>query len=271
MTAVQVDREQFLRQGFVVVPEMLWSEEVTAARPVFEKLLPPDRDPPGMPDYSRNGRRVLIVEHAEPALANLCLRPRLVEAVEQLLGPNLLSTGTGQPVMTYKTPPGHERFEPGFHVDWDCDALSPEDRRYVGCALHFNTMRSGGGALMVCPGSHRVFEQAVKSRAPDLRRRMRAQDYTGFPGLAGPVEALVPAGGAVFYHPYLVHDRSENMLDVPRIIHFGAFRSFESTDERTRWITSHEREFSARHVAAMDDRERALCGVDVKGARLKLV
>ena len=261
---VQVDRAQFERDGFAFVHDVLSADEIDIFAPIFSQHLPPDKEPPGIPDAGLNGRKTLISDYTDPRLSNLAGHPRLIDVVEQLIGPHFLIQTTSAPVITYKSPPGAERFDLGYHVDWPNKPPKPHDDRHLNCALHFSTVESSGGALMICPGSHHLVEKSLGN--PELRQLMLDQNFNDFPGLPEPQEVCVPAGTAVFFHSFLVHDRSENMLDVPRRVLFTHYKGFDDTDQRSDWAANAEERFAKHQVATMDERLLALCGLDKNGS-----
>ncbi|NKB71177.1 MAG: hypothetical protein GKR89_29245 [Candidatus Latescibacteria bacterium] len=257
---IQIDRAQFERDGFAVANNVLSAAELATFAPIFAEHLPPDQQPPGIPGNDRNGRKTLISDYTDPRLSNLVGHPRLIAAVEQLTGPFFLANCTSAPVITYKSPPGAERFDLGYHVDWPNNPPKPHDQRHLNCALHFSTVEPGGGALMICPGSHHLVAKNLDNQA--LRQRMLDQNFNDFPGLSRPLEMCVPAGAAVFFHSYLVHDRSENLLDVPRKVLFTHYKGFDNARQRQAWAASAAERFAQHQVATMDERLLRLCGLN---------
>ena len=257
---IQVDRSQFERDGFAFVPDVLTGDEIARFAPIFSERLPPYKQPPGIPGNDLNGRKTLISDHTEPRLSNLAGHPRLIDAVDQLIGPIFLIQTTSAPVITYKSPAGAERLDLGYHVDWPNNPPKIHDDRHVNCALHFSTVQPGGGALMVCPRSHLLVEESLKN--PDLGQRMLDQDFNDFPDLPEPMEVCVPAGTAVFFHALLVHDRSENMLDTPRRVLFTHYKGFDSLAQRHEWAEKAPERFAKHQVETMDERLKHLCGLD---------
>ena len=73
--AIGLDRDQFARDGFTIVPDVLSSDEIERYGLIFEELLPPDKQPPGIPGNSQNGRKTLISDHTDPVLSNLVGHP----------------------------------------------------------------------------------------------------------------------------------------------------------------------------------------------------
>ena len=108
---------------------------------------------------------------------------------------------------------------------------------------------------MLRPGSHHFVQSCLED--PDLRERAVAQEFKQMDGLQERKAMCVPAGSAVFFHAFLVHDRSENILDEPRRVMFAHFLrcdADESTEDRSS-------SFHPDQVRLMDDRMKRLCGI----------
>ncbi len=254
-----INRSLFESNGFAIVPDILSAEEIEIFAPIFSERLPPDKQPPGISGNSLNGRKTLISDYTDPRLSNLAGHPRLIDAVDQLIGPHFLIQSTSAPVITYKSPPGAERFDLGYHVDWPNNPPQLHDDRHLNCALHFSTVESGGGALMICPGSHRLVEDYLG--IPALRQRMLEQNFNDLPSLPTPLEMCVPAGAALFFHSFLVHDRSENILDTPRRVLFTHYKGFDDAEQLGDWATDAPSRFAQHQIATMDPRLKHLCGL----------
>ena len=261
-TADQIDRDQFERDGYFTVEDILSNDELVDAGALFDEWLPPDAQPPrvsGEKGVQLNGRKALMAEFCEPRLAVFATHPRLIEAADALLGSPFRICQTSAVVATHKSPPGAENFDLGYHVDWPHNPPEPGDERYVNCVLHFSTVEPGGGAFMLRPGSHRFVEQCLEDSA--LRARVLAQDFNDFPGLPDPTKMCVPAGSAVFFHAFLVHDRSENVRDVPRKVMFVHFLKCDDAEPLGVSTEDGANRFHADHVRAMDSRMKKLCGL----------
>ena len=263
--AIGLDRDQFARDGFTIVPDVLSSDEIERYGLIFEERLPPDKQPPGIPGNSQNGRKTLISDHTDPVLSNLVGHPKLIAAVEELAGSHFLVHSTSAPVITYKSPAGHERFDLGYHVDWPHNPPEPQDDRYLNGVLHFSTVEPGGGAFMVCPGSHRLVE--AKLAQPELRQRMLDQDFNDFPGLSEPLEMCVAAGSCIFFHAWLVHDRSENMRTGPRKVLFTHYKGFDTMAHRQAYRADASERFARHQIETMDQRLLGLCGLNADSSR----
>ena len=255
--ADQIDRDQFEREGYLIVNGILSEEEINEAVAVIDRLLPPDAQPPFVcgTGAEMNGRKALRGEHYEPRLSNLAGHPRLIEAANILLGGAVRICHTSCPVVTYKSPPGAEQFGTSDHVDWPHTPPEPGDENYVNCVLHFSTVEPGGGAFIVRPGSHHFVWKCLED--PDLRERALAQEFKEMDGLQERKAMCVPAGSVVFVHAFMVHDRSENVLDVPRRVLFAHFARCKVDDP----VEDRRSAFHPDQVRTMDNRMRRLCGI----------
>ena len=255
--AGHMDRDQFERDGYFIVNGILSEEEINEAVAVIDQLLPPDSQPPYVcgTGIQMNGRKALGGGNCEPRLSNLAGHPRLIEAANILLGGPVRICHTSCPVVTYKSPPGAEQFGTSDHVDWPHTPPEPGDENYVNCVLHFSTVEPGGGAFIVRPGSHHFVQKCLED--PELRERAVAQEFKEMDGLQERKEMCVPAGSAVIFHAFMVHDRSENVLDVPRRVLFAHFVRCE-VDEP---VEDRSSAFHPDQVHTMDNRMRRLCGI----------
>ena len=258
--ADQIDRDQFEREGYFIVNGILSEDEINEAVAVIDQLLPPDSQPPYVcgTGAEMNGRKALGGGHCEPRLSNLAGQPRLIEAAEMLMDSPIRICHTSCPVVTYKSPPGAEQFGASDHVDWPHTPPEPGDENYVSCVLHFSTVEPGGGAFIVRPDSHRFVQKCLED--PGLRERAMAQEFREMDGLQERKAMCVPAGSAVFFHAFMVHDRSENVLDVPRRVLFAHFVRCE-VDEP---VEDRSSAFHPEQVRSMDDRMKRLCGIPVR-------
>ena len=118
----------------------------------------------------------------------------------------------------------------GYHVDWSqaakllLDAEQPSTMaeclataaRTLSGVLSCSAVETKGGAFMVRSGSHAVVRRHLSAGGRDTIERLLAQDFGALePELEPPTEVCAPAGSCVYYHPFLVHDRSENFRPAP--------------------------------------------------------
>jgi len=260
--SAEVHRVEFEELGYTIFKGVLTPEEVEAAIPIFDATLGPDVGPPHTTGNGpgMNGRRQLNQKYCEPRLANLAGHSRVLEAVEVLLGPSYRLAGSSVPTVTYKSPPGKENFELGRHVDWTQTPPRELDETCIFGALHFSSVEPQGGAFALCPRSHRLVLEKLND--PEISQQMYAQKFNdGFPGLEPLEEVLAEAGDLLLFHAFLVHDRTENIREQPRKALFVHFKPYNSPENREAEKGKPE-DFHPDHVASMDERFRALCGLN---------
>lgn len=257
--SAQKHREDFERQGYTVFENVLDAKEIAEAEAVIDGLITRESRKPLVTGDSLNGRRQLDAKNCEPRLAMLAGHPRVLAAVKMLAGRPFRLFGTPVPCVTFNSPPGHERFEWGYHVDWRNRPPEPGDETQVLGVIHLTTVRRNGGAFMLIPGSHHVVTEALKD--PALAKRALDQDFKNFPGLGEPREMCVPAGSVVFFHAYLVHDRSENLHDQPRKVVFLHYCAWGEGEYERRDKAKLAAGFHPKFLESMDDRTRSLCGL----------
>lgn len=255
-------RAEFEEQGYTIFRGVLSPQEVEAAIPIFDETITFDTKPPIVTGdaNNKNGRKQLSSAYCEPRLSNFAGHPRVLEAAEILLGQSFRLLRTSIPCVTFKSLPGGERFELGLHVDWPHTPPQAGDDTCLNGVLHFSRVEPQGGGFTICPGSHRVILENLAD--PELSERMFKQDFNhGFPGLEPPQEICAEAGDLLFYHSFLVHDRSENMREQPRKIVFMHYKPYADEAERAA-ARANESSFHPDHLATMDESFRRLCGLD---------
>jgi hypothetical protein len=77
----------------------------------------------------------------------------------------------------------------------------------------------------------------------------------------------VASGSVIFYHPFLIHDRSENFLQQPRLVVFTGYRTTGYLPARNGADAPF---FHPAHVASMDARQRSVCGLPEEGDLARL-
>lgn len=147
--------------------------------------------------------------HAGPAAFGLLTAPRLLDAVEALIGPEL----TSNPIQHVRIkPPAVElqADEVRAHItstDWHQDravALEEADRtRMITCWVAVSDATVENGCLQVIPGSHRG---AMRPHCP--QRQVGIPSAMIDPAQARPLP--VNSGGVIFFHPLTVHGSLAN-------------------------------------------------------------
>lgn len=147
--------------------------------------------------------------HAGPAAFGLLTDNRLLDAVEDLIGPEITSTPIQH--VRIKPPMDLRQDENRAHLvatDWHQDrgvALEEADQsRMVTAWVAVNDATVANGCLRVVPGSHRG---DMKQHCPNPQARIPDQ----FIDLDAAQPLPVKAGGVIFFHPLTIHSSLDNM------------------------------------------------------------
>lgn len=215
-TGARLSEEQianYRRDGYLSVENVLDPGEIAELQKVTEMFVERSRKvtnhtedfdlEPGHTPESPKLRRLKDPHRQHPIYDGLLKNPRILDMVEQLLGPgirfqntklNMKSPGFGSPVE--------------WHQDWAFYPHTNDDVLAVGVAI--DDMLLANGCLMVIPGSHR---EAVLSHH-------QAGVFVGAVPPAGLAERAVPvelhAGGISLHHARLLHGSAPNTSTLPR-------------------------------------------------------
>lgn len=208
--------EQFQRDGYLVVPDLLTGEEVKA----FLEHLQQDETPPalGLHGHLSDTHYLYLATH-----------PRVAGAAAQILGgrPRIVQT-----MLLAKPPQGGK----GIALHQDSHYLPNDPNTLMACWLAFTDTDPENGGLCVVPGSHREgLRSTHKARneeehvAWDYVYPMRDRDGREWTqGMysyeiddldpARIVRLTVPRGGGVFFTGLTIHGSFSNRsADRPRI------------------------------------------------------
>ncbi|MAG36770.1 MAG: phytanoyl-CoA dioxygenase, partial [Dehalococcoidia bacterium] len=221
MGLTQAQVEQFHEEGFLIVEDLLTSDEVAAMRARAEEIASPepaeevrfrrqvepavDRGEKEADDYELSLRKMTgLALSREEVFAAHARRPRIVEIITSLLGPNLTLY---QDQLFMKPPrvgsrqPYHQDQPAGFNID------PPE--HLVTCWTALDDSTEENGCLWYLPGSHKL---GALSR--EERGEYEAQAADG--ELADAVPLVVRAGGCGFHHGWLLHASGVNLSEKRR-------------------------------------------------------
>ena len=187
--------EQYRRDGYVfpisVMPE-------TEARAIRAKLEAFEAKKGGPLDKSYRHKSHLLF----PFLWDLLHHPRILDAVEDVLGPDLLCWST-----SFFTKEAHD---PGY-VSWHQDAtywgLSSPDVITAWIALSSATLESG--AMRMLPGSHGT-QHAHRETWDPKNLLSRGQEVMVDVDGKGAVDILLRPGQASLHHVLMVHGSEPN-------------------------------------------------------------
>lgn len=151
-----------------------------------------------------------------PWLCEIVSNPELLDAVEDLIGPNIMCWGASFFCKKAQDP----RFV-SYHTDTFTYGFDPAET----CTawLSFNDSTSESGCINYIPGSHKT-KTKHKINANKNNLLTQGQNVTGV-DLSAAVPAPLKAGQVVFHHESVVHGSGANNSKNPRIgfsIHYCA-------------------------------------------------
>ncbi len=152
-----------------------------------------------------------------PWLCSVVRNERLLNAVEDLIGPNILCWGA-----SFFSKKAHD---PRF-ISWHNDTFfyPYEPQETLSAWVSFNVADIQSGCIHYIPGSHRapdpvhVFKPEPANLASDGRTVVGVDETTAVPAILAP-------GQVVFHHERVIHGSGPNNSDHPRIgfvIHYVA-------------------------------------------------
>lgn len=151
-----------------------------------------------------------------PWLCDVVRHPKLLDAVEDLIGPNILCWGSS--FFTKKAN------DPRF-ISWHTDSFvyGFEPAETLTAWLGFNDSTEESGCLKYIPGSHKKRSEHEIRPDPNNLASL-GQNVIDVPEDKA-VHAVLKAGEVVFHHESVVHSSSPNRANQPRIgfsIHYVA-------------------------------------------------
>lgn len=233
MLATPSDLTAYRERGFLVIPGALSAAEVDAAQREIERLHRAAAGGGALPDETtvqfephtevraERGRPVLRkierTDRVSGLFARMAANPRVLAAVSEILGPELLLFRS-----TLMLKPARHGSRHGLHQDVAYWPLQPPDLVTVSIAISASDARNG--CIHVIPGSHRwpVGEWGAIARGDDAAQTDR-RDVDVSQLLDVPLDA----GSAVLFHSNIVHGSGPNRSDRPR--HTALYAYFPPT------------------------------------------
>lgn len=179
-------------------------------------------------------RSIFAVHEINGCLRELAASPRLLAIIKQILGSDVY---IHQSRINFK--PGFKGKEFYWHSDfetWHAEDGMPR-MRALSCSIALEDNTSYNGALMVIPGSHRLFVSCTGETPDDhYKDSLRRQEY-GVPDEAslttlveqGGIQMPVgKAGSVLLFDCNLMHGSSGNISPYPRSNAFYVFNSVEN-------------------------------------------
>jgi ectoine hydroxylase-related dioxygenase (phytanoyl-CoA dioxygenase family) len=239
--------QQLEEYGYVVIPRFLDEETTTAIRSHIDRLAPPvsPRDQVSAP-------RLHTLRHPIPGaiMARLLAdNTALIPLAASLLGTRDVADLRLLEQVLIRTDPGpHPAAPTGWHVDMAFfpDQYGSRPRRTYYHMVHAcSTVRPGGGAFMIIPGSHhRTY--AVTATLPRTDAALEAfknsvLDRAGCDPTREAIEVCPDEGDLLVFNPMCIHSASRNVRAESRYVYFTSFFDTSATWLRQRLDGMHYR------------------------------
>ncbi|MFE4669822.1 phytanoyl-CoA dioxygenase family protein [Streptomyces sp. NPDC056716] len=207
----------YREHGFCIADRILDPDKITRARTVIDDLLAgPDLTDIAEtePEDNTQARRIWAPTSRHPLFADLAHDPRLLDAVEQLIGPDIVLQYTK---LNVKPP------RVGSVVEWHQDfAFYPHTNTdLVATLIYLDDATTDNACLKVIPGSH---HHGLLPHETDGHFVGKTQP----PHPTDPTDCEGPAGTIVFIHPLLLHSSEKNLSDTYRRVFIPSYRAADA-------------------------------------------
>jgi ectoine hydroxylase len=223
-------REQFQRDGYLVLPAAFGEGEVRRMREEADRILElilnssvalgrrsGRLDWRELADGSQIVRKIQPINDLSAYLTAVSNDPRLLQPMRDIMGHDPILM---EEKLNYKQPlphriegveirPTDDRFP--VHNDWAYYRAQDYPRDILSSAISMDDCPPESGPLHVWPGSHR--EHREHEQVP-----IGLQVKPGLIDFEGGVDILAPAGSVMFFHALLVHNSRPNASGKPRRI-----------------------------------------------------
>ena len=210
------DIERYYQQGYILVENVLNSEQLIAAKRTIAGVLAGakgkvthddvfDFEPGHTPEDPRV-RRIKKPHTIDKLFGNLVKSPRMVSILTKLLGSNVRLHGSK---LNIKAPRYGSPVE--WHQDWAFYPHTNDDILAIGVML--DDVLPENGAMLVLPGSHKgpTYNHHAEGRfCGAIDPATNPLDFKSAVAVTG------KAGSCSFHHVRLVHGSAQNTSDKPR-------------------------------------------------------
>ena len=200
LTAENLD--QYKKKGYISPVSALSSKEAKEIRDEIEKI---EKNWPGALDgINRN-----YIHLISPILNKICLKTNILDAVESIIGKNILICGT---TLFIKDP--KEKGFVSFHQDAKYIGLEPHN--WVTVWLAITDANENNGCMRMLPGSHKdnLIHHEQKFDENNLLTRGQTIENVSLDN-TDPI--ILKAGEMSLHHPLIVHGSGLNYSDDRRI------------------------------------------------------
>jgi ectoine hydroxylase-related dioxygenase (phytanoyl-CoA dioxygenase family) len=248
--------------GFAVFRNFLDLQTTAAIRAHMDSLLPPVK----RPDEDPAAKRVLDLRHPIPGaiMADILNRPKLLDLARQTLGArDVHDLRLLEQVLIRTDPSPPPAGAGGWHIDmaFHQSHYDARPRQTYYHMVHLcSTVKPGGGAFMIVPGSHKQ-TYAFTAKLPTLDDpegfRNNAAQLAGVDVTKG-VEVTGNEGDLIVFNPMCLHSGSRNITPQPRYVYFASFM-----DKSAEYLWNHLRKTDYRK--GFPDSMRTALPEDLRG------
>ena len=231
-------REQFERDGFVVVDKLLTADELAHFEPLVTRAVHErsgaDLRPQGeRSPYEQSFQQCMNLWEDYPDIRPLTFHQRIGEAAAALLGADAIRLWHDQAL--YKRAHGRET---DAHQDQPYWPIAETDT--ITAWIPFQGSTLANGAMGYLPGSH----QAGVRKFQNIFQAESTDELLSRPELASiePVYVEVPAGSVAFHAGMTVHMAKPNTTDDDRAVHTMIMFADGCTRGSDQWHFSTERD-----------------------------
>ena len=226
--------------GYIAFPEMLDRAEVDALQAALAELLdeasrlPADVDMTEKFSFTRSDRgerrlrRIFNPIAHHQAFHDLVFHPRILGAVESLIGPNIQLHHSK---LNLKPPASRQaRFE--WHQDYPFFPHSNYD--LVAVVVHIDESTEENGCLRVIPGIHK-FGPREHMFSSDGAFSSQLKDQSYIPAESQWLSITSPAGGVEMHHCNMLHSSTANRGSKPRSAVILQYRAADNVQLSPDW------------------------------------
>ena len=194
--------EDYRNKGYISPVSALTSSEAKEIRDEIEKI---EKDWPGaLEGINRN-----YIHLISPIFNKVCLNKNILDAVESIIGKNILICGT---TLFIKNP--NEKGFVSFHQDAKYIGLEPHN--WVTVWLAVTDANEKNGCMRMLPGSHNENLKNHEQKFDENNLLTRGQTITNV-SLEKTDPIILKAGQVSLHHPTIIHGSGLNLSDDRRI------------------------------------------------------
>lgn len=209
-------RHDFEHEGLIACLDIMTPPRAARFSSALEAFVNDHQDNPSFPDWVYGKTHLLLAWVVELAAENV-----LLDAVEALIGPNILLWDSSIPIK-----PPHSSGYFGWHQDatyWPIEPLERVVSAWV--ALGHVTPLNGG--MQMIPGSHHLGRLPHRKTFDEESMLRRGQQLSECVDDSNAIDIYLRPGQASLHHTFMLHGSGANQTDTWRL---GVILNFVAAD-----------------------------------------